>query len=228
MTDTPTVALADYLLGLEIDDHVTVEQEDSVRADWWRATCSTHDWYATGSKDTVGQAAVEHVVDGHPACSAPSERTFIGVPIHCRLQPGHLGDHMCRGYIWPNTKQPGTPDTDTAGLVQGTAPHASALVARKPLRCPLASCNMRLDDPRPLADWMLLGQSVGMDVTVLRDLNYLREHLETHVATEFVVEISRLTRLLEDEREAFRIATAALREGGAFMLAAPAVITTED
>lgn len=84
--------------------------------------------------------------------------------------------------------------------VQGGARPAAA----EPIRCPLASCRLILDDPRPPADWMLLGQSLGMDISLLGALEYLREHLEAHTVVEFIAEISRLTQLIEDERAGFR------------------------
>lgn len=91
------IKLADYLISAEIDAHIDIAEEDSVRDDWWRASCLLHDWYTTGSKHNVEIAAAEHVENEHRPCAVFNPHITTDGPVYCYLLPGHDGDHMGRG-----------------------------------------------------------------------------------------------------------------------------------
>jgi hypothetical protein len=105
VSDQPKVELYDWLVTAEIDRHIDVTEEDSVRDDWWRASCGVHDWYATGHRPIVEDAAAEHVTEEHRPCSAPGPFFDGETRMHCRLLPSHDGDHMTgAGHEWPKMR----------------------------------------------------------------------------------------------------------------------------
>jgi len=105
VTTTPKVELYSWLITAEIDRCIDVTEEDSVRLDWWRASCAAHDWYSTGSQSVVEDAAAEHVAEEHRPCAAPGPFLSDGTQMHCRLLPDHDGDHMTgAGHEWPKLR----------------------------------------------------------------------------------------------------------------------------
>lgn len=100
MTDQPTRRMTSWALEAEIEQNIDVQEEDSVRPDWWRASCRADTWCTTGSKPVVEDAAAEHIERDHPPCGASGERTFPDAH-YCHLQPGHDGDHQDSGHTWP-------------------------------------------------------------------------------------------------------------------------------
>lgn len=100
------IALADWLQAAEIETHILVQEEDSVRADWWRASCGLHDWYTTGSKPNVEDAAAHHVAWDHTACAAVDPDSPADAPLYCRMLPGHGDDHFNGGRTWANDRKP--------------------------------------------------------------------------------------------------------------------------
>lgn len=115
---TPRVALADYLQAAEIETHILVQEEDSVRADWWRASCGLHDWYTTGSRPVVEDAAAHHVAWDHTACAAVDPDSPAEAPLYCRALPDHDGDHWNGGREWASDREP-------AAMTSATARNAS-------------------------------------------------------------------------------------------------------
>jgi len=106
MEEQPRIALADYLQESEIETHILVQEEDSVRADWWRASCGLHDWYTTGSRPNVEDAAAHHVAWDHTACAALDPDSPADAPLYCRMLPGHGDDHANGGRCWANDRPP--------------------------------------------------------------------------------------------------------------------------
>lgn len=105
MVEHPRIELADYLLAAEIEDHILVQEEDSVRADWWRASCGLHDWYTTGSRPNVEDAAAHHVAWEHTACADVDPDSPANAPLYCRMLPEHGGDHWNGGHSWANDRK---------------------------------------------------------------------------------------------------------------------------
>lgn len=105
MTDRPRVQLADYLQAAEIETHILAEEEDSVRADWWRASCALHDWYTTGSRPNVEDAAAHHVSWDHSACADTDPDSPANAPLYCRSRPDHDDDHWNGGRTWTNDRK---------------------------------------------------------------------------------------------------------------------------
>lgn len=110
----PRVTLVDWLQAAEIETHILVEEEDSVRADWWRASCGLHDWYTTGSKPNVEDAAAHHVAWEHTACADVDPDSAADAPLYCRLLPDHDDDHFNGGRTWANDRGPAVAASTTA------------------------------------------------------------------------------------------------------------------
>lgn len=131
MTEHPRIVLADYLLAAEIENHILVQEEDSVRDDWWRASCGLHDWYTTGSKPNVEDAAAHHVAWEHTACAAVDPDSAAAAPLYCRMLPEHTGDHFNGGRSWANDRGPAERDTATLMRVPDASRYFATDMARE-------------------------------------------------------------------------------------------------